>query len=136
MQSLLSKSKFSGLISSIVYFTAVLSNIPVESATASKTWKAILSLIPQVASLQISAVLAGFESANVGIHKDTINEWYDNYTYLEGLILLIVSGFLFTFLGLYLDKVLPKEYGDSEPWYFFCSPRFYPCCRQGRRPVN
>jgi hypothetical protein len=46
MQSLFSKSKFSGLISSTVYFTAVLSNIPVESATASRTWKAILSLIP------------------------------------------------------------------------------------------
>ncbi|MFO0116568.1 MAG: hypothetical protein ACK521_02770 [bacterium] len=63
---------------------------------------------------------AGFESANVGIHNDTINEWYFNYTYLEGLICLAISLPLFTFIGLYLDKVLPREYGRSERWYFLC----------------
>lgn len=80
--------------------------------------------------------MAGFESANVGIHTDTVNEWYDNYTYLEGLFFLFISGFLFSFLGLYLDKVLPKEYGNSEPFYFLCSPRFYGCCRPQGRDVD
>ena len=129
MQALFSKSKFSGLFSAVIYFTSVLANIPVQSATAAKSTKFILSLLPQVAVQQMAGVLAGFESANVGIHNATINEWYDNYTYLEGLVCLALAFFLFTFLGLYLDKVLPKEYGNSEPFYFLCSPRFWGCCR-------
>lgn len=96
----------------------------------------LLSLIPQVASQQISYVYAGFESANVGIHNATINEWYFNYTYLEGLIELAVSLPLFTFLGLYLDKVLPREYGRSEKWYFLCQPTFWGCCRPQGRDVD
>ena len=136
MQALFSKSKYSGLVSAVIYFVAVLSNIPVQSATASRQSKAILSIFPQVASQQICAVLAGFESANVGIHTDTVNEWYNNYTYLEGLFFLFISGFVFSFLGLYLDKVLPKEYGNSEPWYFLCSPRFYGCCRPQGRDID
>jgi ATP-binding cassette subfamily A (ABC1) protein 3 len=113
MQALFSKSKYSGLVSAVIYFVAVLCDIPASTATASRKTKAILSLFPQVASQRIGGVLAGFESSNVGIHLDTINEWYDNYTYLEGLFFLFISGFLFSFLGLYLDKVLPKEYGTS-----------------------
>ena len=50
--------------------------------------------------------------------------------------MLIVSGILFTFIGLYLDKVLPKEYGNSEPWYFVCSPRFWGCTRREAVVVN
>lgn len=89
----------------------------------------LLSLIPQVASQQISYVYAGYESLDEGIHTSNINEWYYNYTFLEGLIELAVSLPLFTFIGLYLDKVLPREYGRSEKWYFLCQPTFWGCCR-------
>jgi len=46
MQSLFSRSKFSGLVAAVIYFTAVLANIPVQSDTASKTSKLLLSLVP------------------------------------------------------------------------------------------
>ena len=85
---------------------------------------------------QICTVYAGFESANVGIHKDTINEWYYNYTYLEGLLLLFVALPLWTFLGLYLDKVLPREYGRREKWNFCCSPTFWGCRRNQGREIT
>lgn len=65
-------------------------------------------------------VFAAFESAGTGIRKDTVNEWYYNYTFLEGLICLFIALPLWTFLGLYLDKTLPREYGRPEKWYFIC----------------
>lgn len=85
---------------------------------------------------QICTVYAGFESANVGIHKSTINEWYFNYTFLEGLLLLFVALPLWTFLGLYLDKVLPREYGRREKWNFVCSPSFWGCRRNQGREIT
>jgi hypothetical protein len=50
MQSLFQKSKFSGLIASVVYWTLSLANIPVQSDTAAKSSRFWLSLCPQVAS--------------------------------------------------------------------------------------
>jgi ATP-binding cassette, subfamily A (ABC1), member 3 len=120
MQALFQRSKFSGLIAAVVYFTLVLANIPVQSDTTSKLPRFLMSLIPQVASQQIAYVYAAFESANVGIIHSTINEWYYNYTYLEGLICLTISIPLWTLIGLYLDKTLPRDYGRSERWFFCC----------------
>lgn len=50
MQALFQRAKFSGLIAAVVYFTLVLANIPVQSTSAQKLPRFILSLIPQVAS--------------------------------------------------------------------------------------
>jgi ATP-binding cassette, subfamily A (ABC1), member 3 len=125
MQALFNRAKFSGLVAAVVYFT----NIPVSSYTTAKLPRLVMSLIPQVASQQISYVYAAFESANVGITNTTVNEWYYNYTYLEGLCCLLVSIPLLTLIGLYLDKVLPREFGRTEPWYFACTPSFW-CPKQ------
>lgn len=127
MQALFQRSKFSGLIAAVVYFTLVLANIPVQSDGASALSRRLLSFFPQVASQQICYVYAAYESAGVGIRLDTINEPFDNYTYLEGLVMLFVALPLWTFLGLYLDKVLPREYGNREVWYFPFSPSFWGC---------
>jgi ATP-binding cassette subfamily A (ABC1) protein 1 len=89
-----------------------------------------------VASQQICYVFAAFESANVGVTSATINEWYYNYTYLEGLFCLFISLPIWTFFGLYLDKTLPREYGRSEKWYFLCQPTFWGCNRPQGRDVD
>lgn len=41
-----------------------------------------------------------------------------------------------TFLGLYLDKVLPREYGKKESCCFYCSPSFWGCCRKKARNLS
>jgi len=81
-------------------------------------------------------VLAGFESSGIGVNHETAGELYDNYTYRRGLILLACSGVLFTLVGLYLDKVLPKEYGQRYPVYFLCMPSFWGCSRPRGREID
>lgn len=55
---------------------------------------------------------------------------------MEGLICLAVALPLWTFLGLYLDKVLPREYGIKERWSFICSPTYWGCRRQPPRRMT
>lgn len=73
MQALFKRSKFSGMISAVVYFLLTLANAPVESDIASIRLRSALSLLPQVASQQICVVYAAFESSGVGIHNGTID---------------------------------------------------------------
>jgi hypothetical protein len=45
------------------------------------------------------------------VRFENIDIPYLNYTYMEGLYMLIFDLFLYVSLGLWLDKVFPKEYG-------------------------
>ena len=60
---------------------------------------------------QIATVLAEYESTGVGIRYENLGDPYLNYTYNEGMIMLAVDLFIFTLIGLWLDKVFPKEFG-------------------------
>ena len=50
----------------------------------------------------------------------------NNYSFGAGLIMLVVSLCFWVLVGLYLDAVLPKTYGDRLP-VFFCCMRKYWC---------
>lgn len=62
---------------------------------------------------EISVVFGTLEGNGVGLKFSNVTETVSNYTYLTGIIMLIISAVVFSVLGLYLDAVLPKKYGDS-----------------------
>ena len=95
-------------------------------AYTSKTAKLWLSLFPQVALQQAFSVWGDFEGNLVGLTYDNITFEVNNYTFARALYMLVISFILFTGLGLYLDKVLPKKYGERQPLYFCFTKRF--CC--------
>ena len=66
---------------------------------------------------------------------DKIDEKVGNYTFGFGLLALLFDLVFFSLLGLYLEKVLPKEFGERQPAWFLCKPNYWSCCRQ-RRPKN
>ena len=55
---------------------------------------------------------------------------YGNYSAGIGFTCLIIGGFLFLALGLYLEQVLPSEYGTHKHPLFCCMRSTYPCCRR------
>ena len=56
-----------------------------------------------------------------------------SYTWRGGLFILFFSLIVFVLFGLFLDKVMPKDYGKREPVWFLCTPSFYDCCCKARR---
>lgn len=78
-------------------------------------------------------VFASFETSEVGINSSTAHEVYGDYTFDTGLWMLFVGFLFFLLLGLYLDQVLPKEYGQRKhPCFMFMPSTYTDCCR--RRP--
>lgn len=47
--------------------------------------------------------------------------------------MLLLDFFIFFLLGLYMDKVIPSDFGQRLNPCFLCMPSYYKCCRRKRR---
>jgi len=140
LSSLFENSKYSGLVGTLIYFGLQLMGIPVQSTDSSGAAKAMLSIIPQVAMQQTCAVFGNLEGSGLGLNFSNMTEEINNYTFLTGLVMLIVSMGVFILLGFWMDAVLPRTYGERLPVFFCCTKKFCTsCCRSGddnQREVN
>ena len=62
----------------------------------------------------ICDVFAVLESRDIGLTLETASTVYQNYRYDYGIMMLCSSMIVFLILGLYLDAVLPKTYGQRQ----------------------
>ena len=95
--------------------------------------KVLASLLPQVALLQGSVSFANYEGTGVGLNYSTAGVLYQDYSFDTALWMLAFDFFLFSFLGLYMDKVIPSDFGQRLGPCFLCTPSYYRCCRPSRR---
>lgn len=77
---------------------------------------------------QTTAVFGNLEGSGIGLNFSNVSEQINNYTYLTGIFMFILGGALFSLLGFYLDKILPKTYGEKQPCCFCCTKKFLCCC--------
>ncbi len=111
IQSLFSKSKYAGIVATVVYFLCPFGNIPILSGTSPYWAKLVLSIIPQTNLYQSAFWICDFEGIGLGLTRSTAWENRYNYSAGEGFVLYGVGGLLWLILGLYLDAVIPTEYG-------------------------
>lgn len=69
--------------------------------------------------------MAGLESVGDGVKASTLNTTINNYEVWIAFRAWIIMFFVLTLLALYLDNVLPKEYGIRQPFYFFLTPKWW-----------
>ena len=48
-------------------------------------------------------------------------------------LMLIADFFIFLLLGLYLQNVISQQYGQSKPFYFLCTKKFW--CKKNKNVV-
>jgi uncharacterized membrane protein YbhN (UPF0104 family) len=56
--------------------------------------------------------IMSYEGVGQGLTNETIWQSFGNYSPGEGFIMFVVGGVFFMLLGLYLDQVIPTEYGS------------------------
>ena len=122
-------SKYAGIVSTIVYFCGVLINTLIKGDDVSRANKMLASLLPQVALMQGSIVFANYEGTGVGLDSSTASIIYGNYSFNSSLWMMALDFFIYFFLGLYLDKVIPSSFGQRLSPFFLCTPSYYSCCR-------
>ena len=61
--------------------------------------------------MQGSVVFANYEGTGVGLDRTTVSVEFENYSFDASLIMLLVDFFVYSALGLYMDKVIPSDFG-------------------------
>lgn len=81
-------------------------------------------------------MLANAEETGEGVQFSTIDTLSDNYRLSTALMMFVFDTILYTILGLYFEKVMPKEYGTSLKWYFPVSPSYWRSRKQKQVTVE
>ena len=75
--------------------------------------------------------MAALESNGDGVTASSITQIVHNYEVWIAFRAWIIMFFVLGLLALYLDNVIPKEYGLNQPFYFFLTKKFW--CGNRRR---
>lgn len=57
-------------------------------------------------------VFGNLEGSGLGLKFSNTTETINNYTYVTGLIMLLLGMIFFALLGFWMDAVLPRTYGE------------------------
>ncbi|KAL6272895.1 hypothetical protein ACE6H2_023587 [Prunus campanulata] len=68
---------------------------------------------------------ADYERAHVGLRWSNIWRASSGVNFLVCLLMMLLDALLYCLIGLYLDKVLPRENGVRYPWNFIFHKRFW-----------
>ena len=80
-----------------------------------------LSILPNVAMNQCIKQIFWFNlSTSRGAKWNTIYIVYEDYSLLYGLGMMLFDLVFYALLGMYLDQVVPSQYGVAKPWNFCC----------------
>ncbi|KAF0711892.1 hypothetical protein As57867_004984, partial [Aphanomyces stellatus] len=135
VSAIFSKAKVGSYMGIIGFFLMYLISVAFTD-TSPEAGKTLASLLPPVALVFGVSNMAAAETNGVGITFANVNESIKNYRFSTSLIVLLVDCVLYTLLGLYLERVVPKDYGVTETWYFPVSPSYWRRRRAGRQAAQ
>eukprot|EP00546_Thalassionema_frauenfeldii_P021997 CAMPEP_0178898090 /NCGR_PEP_ID=MMETSP0786-20121207/2129_1 /TAXON_ID=186022 /ORGANISM="Thalassionema frauenfeldii, Strain CCMP 1798" /LENGTH=2244 /DNA_ID=CAMNT_0020568753 /DNA_START=187 /DNA_END=6921 /DNA_ORIENTATION=+ len=127
-----SRAKLAAIVGPMAFFATLLPRFLFfgsnrYEATNGKLWA---SLLPCTAFAFGADIIADYEYAEVGIQSWNASE--GDYSFNTAIGMLFFDTFLYSFLGWYLELVIPRQYGVAQPWYFLFLPSywcsFFGCC--------
>ena len=123
--AIFSTGKTAAIVSSMLFFLSSFLMTAVQDQTVSETIKVWASFLPAI-SVQLAGVnLLEFEESGVGLQFDNMSEVFKNYRFSTTLWMNVVSFFVFSLAGLYLENVLPSAVGVRKPLWFPFTKEFW-----------
>ncbi|ODM99022.1 ATP-binding cassette sub-family A member 3 [Orchesella cincta] len=96
--------------------------------TTSLVEKLGFALLPNMALDLAIRIISSFEAKAAGIQWSNIAEPTDtetSLTLIHILVMFFVDTFIYMFLTIYLENVLPSEFGVRKPFYYIFLPETY-----------
>lgn len=88
-----------------------------------------LSILPNVCMGKIVNQIFFYNyQTDEGLTFSTLSVEYQNFSFRGGILMMLFDVVLWTALGLYLDQVVPSDYGVAKPWNF--------CCKSSKRRIE
>ncbi|CAH0482415.1 unnamed protein product [Peronospora belbahrii] len=124
ISTIFSKARVGAFVGMVLFFLMyfVSTAFTTETSENKKTVGCLLS--PVALSLGIT-VLSNLESTGTGVTFSNADVLNDNFRFSRSLLMFAIDTVLYTLLGLYFEKVVPKEHGITVKWYFPLSPSYW-----------
>ncbi|RLN91027.1 hypothetical protein BBJ28_00022654, partial [Nothophytophthora sp. Chile5] len=124
LSTIFSNSRTGVFIGMVLFFLMYFVSEAFSDRSSEKhiTWACLLP--PVSLSFGVSTI-ADFEATGTGAGFGNLTTLNVNFRLSTALLMFAVDSVLYTLLGLYLDKIVPKQYGTSLKWYFPLSPTYW-----------
>ncbi|CAI2381272.1 unnamed protein product [Moneuplotes crassus] len=120
VSSFLQRPLIACIIVTIFHFLTYFFVIPLDQPGVQDQTKIVFSAIPNIAMTLAAGALGDLETAGLGLTKSTIFNNTGHFKIGVSLISFGVNFLVQLLLGLYLDNVLPKEFGKRQhPCFMF-----------------
>uniref|UniRef100_A0A7N0VB22 ABC transporter domain-containing protein n=1 Tax=Kalanchoe fedtschenkoi TaxID=63787 RepID=A0A7N0VB22_KALFE len=113
-----SRAKTAVAVGTLSFLGAFFPYYTVNDPAVSMIFKIIASLLSPTAFALGSINFADYEHAHVGLRWSNIWRASSGVNFLLCLLLMAFDALLYCALGLYCDKVLPRENGARYPWNY------------------
>lgn len=80
----------------------------------------LISIFPTIVLIRMIKLLFIFQFNTEGLTFSEGSQVYETYSINGGLFMLYFMTLIYSLLGIYLDQVVPMEFGVSKPWNFCC----------------
>ncbi|XP_027350044.1 ABC transporter A family member 1 [Abrus precatorius] len=119
------RAKTAVAVGTLSFLGAFFPYYTVNDEGVSMILKVVASLLSPTAFALGSVNFADYERAHVGLRWSNIWLASSGVNFLSCLIMMIFDTLLYCAIGLYFDKVLPREYGHRYPWSFIFQKDFW-----------
>jgi ABC-type multidrug transport system ATPase subunit len=87
----------------------------------------LLSIHPVTATSYGLQMIGLLEDKGVGLRRSSFqfSDFPSRYSFSRCVSMLVFDIFLWGFLSWYLNRVVPGDYGQAEPWYFPCLKSYW-----------
>ncbi|TDH71046.1 hypothetical protein CCR75_004636 [Bremia lactucae] len=117
VSTIFSKARAGAFVGMVLFFLMyfVSSAYTPETPENQKMFGCLLSPVALTLGVKI---LSNLEATGTGINFSNADVLNDNFRFSCSLLMFVFDTLLYTLLGLYFEKVIPKEHGTTLPWYF------------------
>ncbi|KAH7463694.1 ABC transporter A family member 1 [Phytophthora ramorum] len=129
VSTIFNKARVGSFVGMIVFFFMHVLSQAFTTGTAESAKMIGCLLSPVGLSLGVQ-VLADSETTGAGVTFANVGSLSNNFRFSTALWMFAFDTVLYTLIGLYFDKVMPKEYGTTLKWYFPVSPSYWRSRRQ------
>ncbi|CAB4317029.1 unnamed protein product [Prunus armeniaca] len=119
------RAKTAVAVGTLTFLGAFFPYYSVNDEGVPMTLKVVASLLSPTAFALGSINFADYERAHVGLRWSNIWRASSGVNFLVCLLMMLLDALLYCLIGLYLDKVLPRENGVRYPWNFIFHKRFW-----------
>ncbi|CAK4964438.1 unnamed protein product [Aphanomyces euteiches] len=124
ISAIFSKSRTGTYLGMIGFFAMYLGTVAFTDTSTAESKCSVCILSPAAMTFGIKS-LEQAEGNGVGITTSNWTADINNFKFTTALYALMIDCVLYTLLGLYLERVVPKDYGVTEKWFFPLSVSFW-----------